>query len=437
MDHMSQLPIELLAHVMFLSLDRLIPRDRLIRTETLRLVNKTWQATIDSTPDLWECIPNEPHSLETTKGWIQKSGQVPLHIVHTNIRPFEGYMQLVAPHIHRWRKVEIATWYDDVWQYFSEPAPMLEELLISECNISSNHIPFKGITPSLSSVELVRITFPENISFLRNLKELRLEPRGYWSDEGYALSKYCDILEACPDLEKLQLDAYAITYPLDPRPVLLAKLSSFSIRGVHQWKPDCLEAILDMITAPSLSDFYIPFGQNWVPPTLNPFSPLSTDLLRNWTRYQLSISHGQFRLSTDVVQDKAPAAPNVTFDLLYAAKSGEVALKLFQSFANAAPSSAPVDITLDQSGSTESILNYLSSTAESVDGISRYPLPQLHSIQLNIKGKSRVSHKDLLINLAQVRQDVPTIKVYDSRNQKKAGIRVSQWNPETSSFVSI
>ncbi|KAG9022514.1 hypothetical protein FS837_006324 [Tulasnella sp. UAMH 9824] len=127
---------------------------------------------------------------------------------------------------------------------------MLEELISDSFTSPNRHIPFKGITHSLYSVELVRVAIPKNIIFLRNLKELRLQSILY-RNKRCPLSRYCDILDACPDLEKLELDAHFIKHPLDQRPVLLAKLSSFGIRG-EPWETDNLETILDMITAPSL-----------------------------------------------------------------------------------------------------------------------------------------------------------------------------------------
>ncbi|KAG9021204.1 hypothetical protein FS837_007479, partial [Tulasnella sp. UAMH 9824] len=183
MDYMSQLPIELLAHVISLSLDTPTHGDRPVRAETLRLVNKTWRAAIDSTPGLWACIPNaRRYSMERLEGWIQKSGQVPLHIFSLYWDWYsDEYMQLVVPHIHRWRKLEIGDWGVNVWRYFSEPSPMLEELLITNSRSPPEHIPFKDITSSLYSVEVVRVTIWENIIiFLRNQKELRLESIGYY-----------------------------------------------------------------------------------------------------------------------------------------------------------------------------------------------------------------------------------------------------------------
>ncbi|KAG8897662.1 hypothetical protein FRC01_011234, partial [Tulasnella sp. 417] len=401
MDYTCQLPIDLFIPIVFHSFDTQDPVRRLIRTEELRLVNRAWRAAIDCTPLLWTCVPNDAVSFpEKVPDWIKKSGEVPLHILSTNIdRPLETYMELVRPLSHRWQKLEIKTSIGSIAEYLNEPTPMLETLIVSYTSLCSVNGLFGGITPLLSSVHLVCVILPETTSFLRNLRELRLD-KVHNPSGSISIAKLHDTLSACPDLEQLELDAYYHNHQFERPPVLLANLRSFKFRGaLGPLGPK--DVILGMITAPRLANVSIRSGRNWAP-VLNVLSPLSTEvLLREHTKYHISISHRHFALSTIDEQENVQDSPSVMVDLSNYPYTRIVALTLFKSFEKAAPLSCTMDMVFDQSRSTRNIFKYLKSTIGGMDGVSGHPLPQIRSIRLNIDRESSHSYQDLLKDLAQ------------------------------------
>lgn len=436
MDYTCQLPIDLFIPIIFLSFDTPDPVRRLFRTEELRLVNRAWRDAIDSTPLFWSCIPNEAGSFpETVQRWIQKSGEIPLHIVSKLDRPVEPYMQLVSPHCHRWRKLEIVDCHFPSSQYFNEPIPMLETLIVSYSTLDSTKEVFRGTTSPLSSVHLVGVILTEPTNFLRNLRELRLEQLVYPSS-GVPITKLYDILAACPDLEQLELDGYYLKPPSEQPPVLLAQLRSFKLKGVSG-PAERKEYILAMITAPRLTNVYLQINRNWAP-TLNVLCPLSTKaLLGEHTKYKIHISHTSLVLSVLDGQDNTQDSPRVMANLWNNQYSKEIALKSLQSFEKTAALSSTVDLIFDQSRSTRAIFKYLKSIKSGADGVPSHPLPQLRTILLYIDRASSHSYQDLLMEVALVRQDIQRIRIHDSQSEISPENRLSQWDPATSSFILI
>ncbi|KAG8941649.1 hypothetical protein FRC04_004135 [Tulasnella sp. 424] len=436
MDYMSHLPTDLFAPIIFLSFDTLRPVQRIIRTEELRLVNRAWQVAIDSNPCFWTCIPNESKarfSPQEIQRWIRKSGEAPLNILssgyHLSLREF---MPFVIPYIHRWRSLEVTGCHFDISKYINEHAPKLRRLVVSCASFAADNLAFGGVTPSLSSVDLAVVTISAGVCFLKNLKELRLWGVTYQPEE-VAVNKLGDILNACPELEQLQLD----TNQSLCQPVLLAKLSSFSFQE-SQRPFERTESILGMIIAPRLADSYFKFEWNWVPSTLHILSPLSTELLRDHGEYDIAITYDHFAVFTTTREGELQPPSRVIVDIGVEPDTWEISIRLLQDFEKAAPPSAPVDLVLDESGPAQLALEYLKSTKESMCGELDNPLPQLRSIQLSREKGNRSSSFDVdLINLARARRNIPKITTYSYGNCGDPDIWVSQLDPESFSFVSV
>ncbi|KAG9020715.1 hypothetical protein FS837_007938, partial [Tulasnella sp. UAMH 9824] len=386
MDYMSQLPIDIFVPIVFLSFDTSTPIIKLIRTEKIRLVSKAWQAAIDSTPLFWTCISNLPRFSQTIQGWIRKSKEAPLHILYNSQnRSFDEFMQLLIPHRRRWRRLEATVNPDRcISQYLKEPAPRLEELVMFFASLVIDYTAFGDVTPSLSSVVLSSVGIPETTRFLKNLKHLRLEwIQCSWGD--VSVGRLYDILEACPGLETLELDAKYIDHPPDQQPVLLAKLSKFRCLGYYG-PQECIETVLGMVIAPRLRHFCLRLSGGPVPRNLNVLSPLSTGLLgtHEKIKYRVFISNGRFVLSSIDAQPQLQWYPDVCVHTQSDRGMAEVAPELLHSFEKGAPPSATLDLVLDQSLSTRAILNYLKSTTEDINGKLEHPVPQIRSIRLNV-----------------------------------------------------
>ncbi|KIO32327.1 hypothetical protein M407DRAFT_18642 [Tulasnella calospora MUT 4182] len=437
---MSQLPIELLTLTILLSLNTLSHARKITRTEELRLVNRAWKTTIDSTPLFWTCITDKPSSSpEMIKSWIRKSGGAPLHILfEKDPRSIEAFMSLVTPHIHRWRELEIQGWGSNISTYINEPAPMLESLVLYSVPLSSNEIPFSGTTPSLSSVTLGNVSFSQDPTILRNLKNLSLRNITY-DQRSPPLSWLRGTLSACPDLEQLELDGrYIAEPPWAHQPVLLAKLSSFCLRGLQN-PPDTTEAIFGMITAPHLPLIRLAFDEHWAWRTMNILSPLSTKRLLRYTGFCISIHNWLIQIVTITDGGEVPSPPpTVVVNLSSYARMGGPALKILEDVGKAAPLSATVDIVVTDPRSTRLISNYLRSTVEEKDASFGHPLPQLRTFQMNVGFQENrpCEAEDLLSELAQTRQDIPRIRIKMRKGSGVDGFDIFQWDRASSSFVS-
>ncbi|KAG9024055.1 hypothetical protein FS837_005525 [Tulasnella sp. UAMH 9824] len=449
MDYMSQLPIELLIFIILLSLEPLDNTRRLIRPEQLRLVSGAWKATIDSTPPFWTYITGElPRSYpERIQGWIQKSGEAPLHIhfkrhtasLETLNRSLEAFMPLVTPHIHRWRKLELQGWSykTSISTYINEPAPMLESLALSFVLLSASDLTFGGITPSLSSVELGHVGFSLHPTFLQNLENLVLRNITDSEEKNLPLSRLRNVLNACPDLQRLEIDGRYVAEPsLAREPILLAKLSFFSFSGLQN-PPDTTEAIFGMIAAPHLPLTKLTFDEHWAWRTMNILSPLSTKLLLRYTKFRIYIFNWRIQILPITEEGEVPSTPTVIANLSSSARMGGPALKILDDVGNAIPLSAAVDIVVNDPRSTRLISSYLRSTIAGNDTSFGHPLPQLRTFQMNVGFQENRPYEaeQLLSELAQGRQDIPHIRI---RIRKGAGydeFDTLQWDRATSSFV--
>ncbi|KAG8964352.1 hypothetical protein FRC05_003846 [Tulasnella sp. 425] len=440
--HMTRLPVDLFVPIILLSFDTLNPVRRLIRAEELRLVSKAWQATIDSTPLFWTCIPNEASASEQAiQRWIRKSREAPLHILCTqDIRPVEVFMPLVTPHIHRWQKLEIDGQGSAISKYIKEPAPLLESLTIFAASLSSDEVAFGGVTPSLSSVSLRGVAIPSDLTFLRNLRDFSLRENTD-NHQIPPLTKIRDVLGACPDLERLELDAgYTLQVESSMAgrpPIVMAKLSSFILRG--SYNPHLITGtIFGMISAPRLASVRFAFDEYWAMPTKNILSSLSTELLLRHTKYTVFISDWRIAISTIDEEGRFSTSPAVAVSVLPDVGSGRAALKILEDVGKAAPLSATVDVILSHSNSAGIVIAYLKSTVKRIDGSWGHPLPQLRTVQLNARHQQNLTdtYETPLSDLAHAQPGIPIIRIKVWGRMGNDDAEVLQWDRTSSSFVS-
>lgn len=449
MDYMSQLPIELLISIILLSFEALDAIRRLIRTEQLRLVNRAWKATIDSTASFWTYITDEFRQShpDRVQAWIQKSREAPLHIhfkrnpasLETLNQSLEAFMTLVTPHIHRWRKLEIGGWGHETSMstYINEPAPMLESIVLYSVLLSSSEVAFGGTTPSLSSVELGNVGFSQYPTFLRNLKSLVLRNITNGEEKNLPLRRLHEVLSTCPDLQRLEIDGRYIAEPsLAQEPVLLAKLSSFSFSGLQN-PPDTTEAIFGIIVAPQLPLIKLTFDEHWAWRTMNILSPLSTKLLLRYTKLRIYISNWRIQIWPITEEGEVLSLPTVMANLSSSARMGGPALKILDDVGNTVPLSATVDIVITDPRSTRLISSYLRSTTAGNDTTLGHPLPQLRTFQMNVRFQENRPYEaeKLLSELAQGRQDIPQIRIKIRKGSGYDDFDTLQWDRATSSFV--
>ncbi|KAG8932528.1 hypothetical protein FRC01_013430 [Tulasnella sp. 417] len=440
MDCLSQLPIELVTHVILLSLDALNSHRKIIRAEELRLVNRAWKTIIESTPLFWTFITDELRSSpETIHRRIENSGEAPLHILlRKDGQSLHAFMLLLSPHIHRWRKLDVQGWGSNISPYTSEPAPTLESLILHSVSLSSNRVPFGGITPSLSFVTLGNVSVPYDPIFLRELRNLSLQNITH-GQEHLPLSRLRDILRLCPDLQRLEIDGrYTPEPPLAHQPpMVLPELSSFHLRGLQN-PPDIIEAIFNMIIAPRLALVNLIFDEHWRWQALNVLSPLSTKLLLQHTGFHIFISDWRIQISPIIREGVISSSSRVFINLSSSARGGGPALKVLEDVGKVAPSSATVDIVITDLRSTRLISNYLRSHVEGDDASFGHPLPQLRTFQMNVRFRANRPYEgeDVLTELAQGRQDISKIRMKIRKGSGVDDFDILQWDRASSSFVS-
>lgn len=304
-EYLGPLPLDLFISVLTFSLSKLGPIKALVRLEQLRLVNKVWHVTIDSTPQFWMAIPNDPMTFPRITEWIQKSRDVPLQIISCGFtNPIEPFMSLLTPHVHRWKTVKIWSNGWDASRWLDRPAPLLEELCLIGASFKPDASLCSGVIPSLSKVDLHGVTLPHDLSFLKHLKELRLYGITHLTDK-LSIGQIYDALSACPNLRQLYLniehkeDAHyrtPITFPH------LEGLAALTGSGLNGWAAN----LLSLIDAPNLFNISTQLDSGPSTPALQ--------LARSWlTRLSLHqatehvVTIGQWGLTASILHEQAGA----------------------------------------------------------------------------------------------------------------------------------
>ncbi|KDQ59587.1 hypothetical protein JAAARDRAFT_205618 [Jaapia argillacea MUCL 33604] len=218
------------------------PGESLSTPTTLSLVCSRWRQIAISTPELWTTIfltqALSPHDIARTSTWLERSKTRPLDLYLDFRDPCWSWdeedhsftwndmaeiLQLLLPHISRWRLVDLLT---DTWApvfaflydvHRAEHAPILTTISLSRCNaffarVGEVFVPaalkvpiplFRGCLPSLQKLVLAGVHVDWANSGLRGLKELELKYHAL--DVMPSLQEFTRIITACPDLESLSI----------------------------------------------------------------------------------------------------------------------------------------------------------------------------------------------------------------------------------------
>ncbi|KAG9050760.1 hypothetical protein FS837_002704 [Tulasnella sp. UAMH 9824] len=434
-EYLGPLPLELFICVLSFSLSGLGPIKALARLEQLRLVSKVWHVTIDSTPQFWMTIPNDPKTAPKITDWIKKSGDAPLHIISDGLNdPLEPFMSLLNLHVHRWKTVKI--WSDD-WdasRYLDRPTPLLEELSLAGPSFGPDASLCSGVTPSLSDVKLLRVNLPRDLGFLKHLKELHLYRVTYLTDK-LSIGQIYDILSACPNLIRLLLniehkeDAHRRTPITFPR---LEDLTVASTPRLDGWAAH----LLSLIDAPNLLNISTRLDSGPSTPALLLTKSWLTRLsLHQTTQYMVTI--WQWGLTCSMVREQgcANSSQHCRLSLSWRRptsneKAGVQILEVMDNFGSQYP---PLALTIKDPRFAPTCIEYLKQPKVDKDGTQRWTLPTLYSVRFILgNGPSW----DCMSAFALVRTDIAKIttqrpdsygQVYDSR----------KWDAESMSFIPL
>ncbi|KAG1727135.1 hypothetical protein EDB19DRAFT_1751000 [Suillus lakei] len=196
--------------------------DAIFHATTISHVCQRWRNISLSTSSLWTVIvltfPTHRNQLFRTIDWLARSRSRPLHLYMDFRDPawnwdeashcfgwknMENVMRLILPYAHRWQKVELLT---DTWapiftflSYTSriKSTPMLQDVLLSRCNA---FFAAKGELFRPSAMRLPVSWLGEALRFTAfagsPLPVYTVMP---------TLHEFCDIISACPELERLSI----------------------------------------------------------------------------------------------------------------------------------------------------------------------------------------------------------------------------------------
>ncbi|KAG9027445.1 hypothetical protein FS837_004277 [Tulasnella sp. UAMH 9824] len=432
-NHFSRLPVDLFVPIIFLSFDTQDPVRRLIRTEELRLVDRAWQTAIDSTPIFWTCVPIEPDSdFKVIQRWITKSGEGPLHILSKRcLRPLQEYMPFVIPHARRWRTLDLEAYSCCISNYINKPAPLLETFHVLNASILHDTIVFGGVHPALSTVGLEGVVLPNDTSFLRNLKVLRLRSVSGPSGRLH-LSQLQAILASSPHLDQLVLDARYRVDAQPPPPILIPSLTSFQLTATV-YSPEYPVVISTMIHAPNVTHLDLCFDGHPVPATLGIFSKLTAERIRRALSLEIKIFPWGFQLSTDTQPEAPSALQGVHVSLSDYPEEMEVAVMLLRYIGTITSPFVPVDLVVHRN-TMEGVFNYLKSSSEVQVS---YPLPGLRSVRLCWIPWDGYPYERIVGDLARTGRDIAKITFHLWKGESDGGEgQVLKWNAETMSLVT-
>ncbi|KAG8917882.1 hypothetical protein FRC02_002800, partial [Tulasnella sp. 418] len=184
----------------------------------LSLVCSRWNAVTSSTPELWTGICNED-SLECTKLFLERSKSFPLDIrCHwRNQGRIASFMNLVLPHIGRWRSFWSSSQYfsGKLDQYFTQySAPILESFSLNTPYVGSSATDigrtqwisqnlFKKSAPLLKHLEIETDTISWSDPVIRGMSSLGV--MDYGENEETSFWRYNCLLSGNQSLESLSI----------------------------------------------------------------------------------------------------------------------------------------------------------------------------------------------------------------------------------------
>ncbi|KAG9024054.1 hypothetical protein FS837_005524 [Tulasnella sp. UAMH 9824] len=323
--------------------------------------------------------------------------------------PSGGFMQLITPLAHRWRKVEMDAGYCSISTYIEKPVPLLEVFDLSSAPISPDFIFFGGVHPVLSNVRLSDVVLPNDTGFLRNLRVLCLKLISGPSGKLH-LSVLRAILADSPSLEQLVLDAHYLSDTQPPQPILLPYLTSFQLTA-SVLRPRCPTAVSTMIHAPNVTHLDLCFDGLPAPLDLNLSSTLKVERLRQPSNLAIEISPRGFNLSTEMQSEAQCASQGVFAAISHYTREMEVAVSLLRYIGSITSPLVPIDLVVHEEA-IEGVLNYLKSSQEVEVG---YHLPGLRTVYLDSVLWNSYPYKQIVADLARARQDITICRRTRSR----------------------
>ncbi|KAG8953421.1 hypothetical protein FRC04_002263 [Tulasnella sp. 424] len=430
-DYLSSLPLELFISILTLSLDSENPRNALICLEQLRLVSKTWLRTIDSTPQFWTTIFNDPETPARMKEWIKKSGGAPLRIISMiPILPVEPFMAPLYPVAHRWKYVSIAGLGWNASPFFDKPAPLLEELLLLGVSFEPDTILLADITPSLVAVELVYVTVPRDLGFLKCLKTLQFERVTHPSGK-VRIGQLYEILSASPSLRRLSLDTNYDDDTCRRDPLPFPDLADLTVRSRSE--DVSTSAILSMIKAPNL--FKLSTEVDHVPPTL--VLGLSISWLRRQSsdqpeQYDIKITAERLIVSVVPKENGSGSSESALLSIGWnqpTFKDGII--EILEELERLITPHVAVTMEVD---SMPHVVDYLETSKMDKDGTQSWPLHNLRSIHFKISGLT--SSLRSVSDFAETRGDIARITAQLISSYGRAS-KWYRWDWASMSFIRL
>ncbi|KAG9050761.1 hypothetical protein FS837_002705 [Tulasnella sp. UAMH 9824] len=408
-DFLGSLPLELFIRIIATSVSRVEPNVALRRLEQLRLVSKAWSVTINSAPQFWATIPNLNSKVarKIIKRWIKKSGEAPLHVISNHSAyPLESFMSLLEPLINRWKTLTICKkgWYPSA--YLQRPAPLLESLTLVGAHFGPDTDLCAGVTPLLTRVDLNQVDLPGNLSFLKDLQELRLHLVTCMT-KVLTIGQIYHILSASPNLRRL---------------TLRVNLNSKLEEDAHHWPPLFLPSLetllvcspkgdrwtsglLSIIDAPNIISMTTEFDDG---PALRLFG----SWLASQSPHQASPYTVLFKpTSVDVSilgEERSPdLSPRARLFLSHS--SDEHGIRVLEEIDRLKAQTVPLALTIINPPSVANFMDYLKQPKVDQDGTQRLPLPTLRSVRFKVW--SLVWSWNCIVSFAQVRTDVAEITI--------------------------
>jgi len=304
--------------------------DAIFHATTISHVCQRWRNISLSNSSLWTVIvftfPTHRIQFLRNINWLARSRSRPLHLYMDFRDPtwnwdeashcfswknMENIMRLILPYAHRWQKVELLT---DTWapiftflSYTSriKSAPMLQDILLSRCNAffaakgelfrpSAMKHPVSwfggGAFHSLRRVSLAGVHVNWTNSGLSGLLELELKYHA--SEVMPTLHEFCDIISACPELERLSILGWGPQINADVTPkqrtLYLSRLRNFTFGFID------VDYAIDL-----LSLFYFPalktLSLEDISSSLDPLHPCDSSSL---LEYLTAAHHGSCTTSS-------------------------------------------------------------------------------------------------------------------------------------------